>query len=432
MGKIAEAFVEITSKTDNLDKGLKGAEDRLNGFVASTQAMMVRLGAIMAAGGAVKIFKDIAESGSDLGETMSKTQQVFGAATGKINAMADDMAQKFGAVRKTTLDAASMFGLVAQGAGLTEMASAGLSEKLVRLADDASSFFNVPLDVALEKIRAGMVGESEPLRAFGVLLSEAAVKAKALQSGIIESNRELTEQEKVMARVLVIQEGLAKASGDHERTMGSYANQVRKLAGEFENLKASMGAVLAPAAASVLQQLQQGLMVNPGKHFQEDLKGPSQEAADKAAGVVGAEGIAGGQSGPQKIANQRMADALNMRMAEQRARDQKAFDDKREGGGGFGAFGMLGSFGMAMNQKADVKGIDKQMAALQRGKWQGGLQQMGADDFMRSAQSTVLDDTNKKQLDELKAMKDALIKIRDNTAIRTANQSIGLIAKGRE
>ncbi|MCV6900945.1 hypothetical protein OE165_28330, partial [Escherichia coli] len=80
-------------------------------------------------------------------------------------------------------------------------------------ADDASSFYNVPLESALEKIRSGLVGEAEPLRAFGVLLSEAAVKQQALAMGVRPVNGELSEQEKVMARVELITKGLNKAQG---------------------------------------------------------------------------------------------------------------------------------------------------------------------------------------------------------------------------
>ncbi|MDG6746336.1 SDR family NAD(P)-dependent oxidoreductase, partial [Staphylococcus aureus] len=68
-------------------------------------------------------------------------------------------------------------------------------------------------DEAIGKIRSGLSGESEPLRDFGVFLTEAAVKAKALELGMIKVGEELTEQGKIMARAILIQEGLADANG---------------------------------------------------------------------------------------------------------------------------------------------------------------------------------------------------------------------------
>jgi hypothetical protein len=87
---------------------------------------------------------------------------------------------------------------------------------MAMLAADASSFYNVPLDVALEKIRSGLSGEAEPLRAFGVFLSDAAMKAKAAQMGLAGLNGELTEGQKITVRAALIQEQLGTANGDLE------------------------------------------------------------------------------------------------------------------------------------------------------------------------------------------------------------------------
>ena len=71
-----------------------------------------------------------------------------------------------------------------------------MSSRMVELAADMASAKNVPLDVALEKIRAGLIGESEPLRTMGVLLSEARVKQEAYSSGLAETGTELTNTQK--------------------------------------------------------------------------------------------------------------------------------------------------------------------------------------------------------------------------------------------
>jgi hypothetical protein len=211
-----------------------------------------------AAAGTAAVFYGLVKcvgAASDLNETVAKAEQVFGSQTAKVTAAADEMARKFGISKREFLDAASMFGLIAQGAGVAEDRAADMGVGLAKLAADAASFYNVGTDVALEKIRAGLVGESEPLRAFGVMLSEDAVKAKALAMGLVRPGEELSNQVKIMARYKLIQEGLAKSEGDLERTGGGWANQLRKLQGNLENLAAVIGDQVMPAFTVALTKI---------------------------------------------------------------------------------------------------------------------------------------------------------------------------------
>lgn len=188
-----------------------------------------------------------------LGETMSKTKEVFGGSTDAVVAQAGEMAKSFGLPKGALLDAASSFGLIAQGAGQSEAASAGMANGLAKLAADASSFYNVPLETSLEKIRSGLVGEAEPLRAFGVLLSETAVKAEAHRLGLDKGSKVLSESAKVTARASLITRGLETASGDLARTQNSAANQFRKSEGGLGNFATAVGSVLMPAVESGIQ-----------------------------------------------------------------------------------------------------------------------------------------------------------------------------------
>lgn len=97
-----------------------------------------------------------------------------------------------------------------------------------------------------------MVGEAEPLRSLGVLLSEDAVNAEALRMGLVKGNEELTDAQKVTARAALITKGLADASGDLERTSGSTANQLRKFTGSAGNLATVVGGSVLPAIDSIL------------------------------------------------------------------------------------------------------------------------------------------------------------------------------------
>lgn len=245
MFKLAELFVQIGADDRQLKKGLSDVHAMLGG--AAT-----KLAALAGGIGAGAFFYKAVQGASNLQETLSKVGVVFGQSASEVEKMASQMAKDFGMPKNEMLDAASIFGLMAQGAGLAQDASAGFSNQMTKLAADAASFYNVPITDALQKIRSGLSGEAEPLRAFGVFLSEAAMQAKAAEMGIGGLHGKLNEGEKILVRQQLITEGLAKAQGDLARTSQGTANQQRKLMGDLTNGMAEFGAAVMPIWNGVL------------------------------------------------------------------------------------------------------------------------------------------------------------------------------------
>lgn len=258
MFKLAELFVDITARDKAFQSQVGALKGQLSamGVAIGTAAGNLAAGAIASATSALTGFVSRGIAGAtNLAETISKVGAVFGDAAGTITGQADAMARAFGLPKQAILDASASIGLVGKAAGQSQSQAAGMAAQMAKLAADASSFYNVPLDVALEKIRSGLVGESEPLRAFGVLLSEEAVQAEAMALGLARSKKEIDDQAKVAARASLITKGLADASGDLERTAGSAANQWRKFTGTLENTATSIGESLSPAIGAVTNAL---------------------------------------------------------------------------------------------------------------------------------------------------------------------------------
>lgn len=244
--------IRILGDADQFRRTLKGSERDLDTFGSKVTRRLRSVGRVIATfakAGAVALGVFLGASvkkATDLNETLSKTEVVFKGAARSVITASDEMAAKFGVVKQVFLDGASNIGLVAKASGLTEEAAASMGVQFAKAAADASSFFNVPFEEALEKIRSGLVGEAEPLRSFGVLLSAAAVEEEALALGIAKTGDKLTEQQKVLARSSLITKGLTDASGDLERTQDSLANRFRTLKGRAENFAASVGQKLIP------------------------------------------------------------------------------------------------------------------------------------------------------------------------------------------
>lgn len=193
------------------------------------------------------------EMASDLNESINKVNVVFGDSAKAIQDWAQDSAQAFGMSKRQALEAAGTFGNLFRAMGLGQQEAADLSQNLVELASDLASFNNIGTDEALEKLRAGLVGEVEPLRTLGVQLNAATVEAKALELGLVDANGEVTEAGKVQARYALILEQTSTAHGDFARTADGAANKERILKAEFEDTAATIGQKLMPVGMRLLE-----------------------------------------------------------------------------------------------------------------------------------------------------------------------------------
>ena len=240
-----QVVVEFLANTEQLTAA--GRQVGATATGAGAAAKKAFLPAVAALGLITAGAKTAIDAASALNEQMSASQQVFGKHAKGIQDWAKTGAQSFGMSQREALGAANAFGNMAQAAGLTTGESAAMSKSMVQLAGDMASFHDQDPTEMLRTLQSGLAGEAEPLRKFGVLLSEAAVKQKAYQMGLAKTGSELTEAQKVQARYALIMESTTKAQGDFARTGDSVANQQRKLAAETENTAAAFGQALLPA-----------------------------------------------------------------------------------------------------------------------------------------------------------------------------------------
>ena len=77
--------------------------------------------------------------------------------------------------------------------GMTTDQSAKMSMGITGLASDLASFNNMEVGDVLEKMRAGLTGETEPLKALGVNINAAAVSAKAMSMGIVKATVDIAK-----------------------------------------------------------------------------------------------------------------------------------------------------------------------------------------------------------------------------------------------
>ena len=241
----------------------KGAEAAIKEFQNLTKASdkaafainKMAVPAALAFGAIVTGGYKAAQAASDFNETVSKSGIIFGEASTEIKAFADTAAEALGLSKQAALDAAATMGTFGKSAGLAGADLSNFSIEMVKLSGDLASFHNAnPADVALA-LGAALRGEAEPIRKFGVLLNDAAVKAQAMKMGLYDGTGALDAQAKVLATQQIILQQTSDAQGDFARTSEGAANQQRILKAQVDNAKVSIGQAFLPILEAVLPVL---------------------------------------------------------------------------------------------------------------------------------------------------------------------------------
>ena len=171
----------------------------------------------------------------------------FGKQLPSVVQFANDAAKNFGLSKRAALEAQNTFGTFGKAAGLTGGDLSGFSQKLTGLAGDLASFKGTSTQQAIDAIGAALRGETEPIRAYGVLLDDASLRQEALAQGLIKTTKQaLTPQQKTLAAQALILKKTTDAQGDYQRTSTSTANVQKTLQAATENAQAALGAKLAP------------------------------------------------------------------------------------------------------------------------------------------------------------------------------------------
>lgn len=268
MATLASLLVRLGVDTrdvkGSLDKGTKGMEGAgkkggkrfSKGFKKSLTVGLAGAGIAGLVAGAFGQVRQAIDAASDLNETLSKSQQVFGDSAAAVDAFARQAADSIGQSRQQALDAASTFAIFGKSAGLTGGDLVGFSTDLTTLASDLASFGNTTPQEAIDALGAALRGESEPIRKYGVLLDDATLRQKALELGLVKTTKDaLTPQQKVLAAQAAIMEQTTDAQGDFARTADQNANAQRIQQARVADLRAELGTKLLPIQLKVTQAL---------------------------------------------------------------------------------------------------------------------------------------------------------------------------------
>ena len=286
MATLGNLVYKIQAKNDNFKRKMDESEQKIQKFSRRAKKIGGALTAVAAGIGIVSF--NLAKMASDANEIQSRFDHVFGELSDDANEWAENFAESFGQSRSEVKSMMATLQDTLVPMGVAKDKAYKLNKQITQLAIDMSSFVDVPLEKAMSDIQSALVGQSEPMRKYGSILTATRVKQYALAEGIIETDRELTEQEKIIARVQLMFEDMTKATGDYKRTQDSFANQLRVTKNTLKNIGETIGKNVLPVFKDLL-----GYVKDVLEWFQ-DLPDATQKVISKwfvwsgiVAGIVG-------------------------------------------------------------------------------------------------------------------------------------------------
>lgn len=267
VSEIASALAPLADEMARISTGFSAFPIKLQKLVAATDSVSTSnkrasmsytdfYSAMRMAMGAAKrlaswISKAIQNS-NDYIESINLFNASMGTFADQATKYADKVADVMGIDPAVWMENQGVFMTLATGFGVAGERAYIMSQQLTQLGYDLSSFFNLPVDEAMQKLQSGLSGELEPLRRLGFDLSQARLEAIAFSLGIDKAYSSMSQAEKSQLRYYAIMTQVTTAQGDMARTLESPANQLRILSAQATQAARAFGNALIPMLNKIL------------------------------------------------------------------------------------------------------------------------------------------------------------------------------------
>lgn len=278
--------------SEGFEKGLKSLSDMVGDIKPKLKSLAMAVTAAFSVKKLVDFGRQSIETASDLAEVQNVVDTAFGESKQKMEEFADTAVKTYGISKLTAKQTGSNFMAMAAGMGLANDSASDMAMALTGLSADMASFYNVGQDVASTALKSIFTGETETLKQFGIVMTDANLQAYALSKGITKSTADMSQAEKVQLRYNYVMSQTALAQGDFAKTSDSWANQTRILSEQWKEFGATIGTVLMnvllPAVKAINSVLSQLISLAQGaaRALSEAFGFELSNSADEAQSIV--------------------------------------------------------------------------------------------------------------------------------------------------
>lgn len=267
LGRLEKALSSLKTATSGGASGLSGASKQVDSFNKSLNniektSRSGKLGGFFQSLKTTGVLVGIRMLRSELSKAITESNDyqedlnLFTASMGQYAKEAQEYAENVGEVMG--IDPAKwmrnqgVFNTLLTGFGSVSDRAYLMSKNLTQLGYDISSFFNISVEDAMQKLQSGISGELEPLRRLGYDLSQAKLEQTALTLGIEKSVSAMTQAEKAELRYYAIMTQVTTAQGDMARSLDAPANQLRIFQAQLTQASRAIGNIFIPILQKIL------------------------------------------------------------------------------------------------------------------------------------------------------------------------------------
>lgn len=254
-----------------------------------------------------------------------------------------------------------VFKQITGGFGVMEEKANLMSKNLTQLGYDISSFYNISIEEAMEKLQSGIAGEIEPLRRLGYAIDVATLQEVAYAHGIEQSVNTMNQAQKSQLRYLAIMEQSGNVMGDMARTVQTPANALRILNQQITQLSRALGNLLIPFLQQVIPYVQAFVeVITDAIQALAVLVGFELPTIDYS----GLDGVSSGASEVEDAIEGATGAAKEMKKALLGIDELTILEPTASGGGGGSGGGMGGDLGLDLPEYDFLAGLEEQASKI--------------------------------------------------------------------
>lgn len=153
----------------------------------------------------------------------------------------NDLQEKLGVNIAESMNYQALFNSMSKSMGISAKYAYTLSENFTKLGYDLASLYNINPENVMQKLRAGLAGQTKPLRDLGLDITQQSLQPIVDSLGIDRSIKNMSQAEKMILRYIAVLNQAKIAQGDFANTMDSPANQLRIFNAQVVAFKRNMG-----------------------------------------------------------------------------------------------------------------------------------------------------------------------------------------------
>lgn len=217
--------------------------------------LMSSLTKLISAGLIVKFGKQCIETADSVERLGRVTQVTFGGMTEAVDKWAKAEAANYGLTQQNARNYLNNYGILSKQLNFTSEQAAKMSVEMTKLTGNVSAFYNISEEQAANKLEGILTGNIRGLKELGIIINDSTMDAYLMSKGISASYKELDEQGKAAVRYQYALEKLRVTEGAYQANAGSYANSVKDMKIQLEQIKLEVGRELIPVASAGLGAL---------------------------------------------------------------------------------------------------------------------------------------------------------------------------------